>query len=110
VSRDSLSLKGYTVIDDIFSREEIDAIAESIIRANTSKPTFRKTNDLFAIRQFLKEVPEAQPPIFNAKLKAVIAEYIGSNYFVVKSIVCRATIPKHFREYLHHPHSLGRHQ
>jgi ectoine hydroxylase-related dioxygenase (phytanoyl-CoA dioxygenase family) len=86
MSKDSLRLKGYTVIEDIFRREEIDAIAESIIRANTSKPTFRKTNDLFAIRQFLKEVPEAQLPIFNAKLRAVINEYIGSDYFVVKSI------------------------
>jgi ectoine hydroxylase-related dioxygenase (phytanoyl-CoA dioxygenase family) len=86
MSRNSLRLKGFTVIDDIFRREEIEAIAESIIRANASKPTFRKTNDLFAIRQFMKEVPEAQAAIFNAKLKAVIAEYIGSDYFVVKSI------------------------
>ena len=74
------------VIDDIFRADEIDTIAQSIIRANTSKPTFRKTDDLFAIRQFLKELPEIQPLIFNAKLNAVIAEYIGSDYFVVKSI------------------------
>jgi ectoine hydroxylase-related dioxygenase (phytanoyl-CoA dioxygenase family) len=86
MSIDSLRLKGYTIIEGIFCADEIDAISESIIRANTSKPTFRKTEDLFAIRQFLKEVPEAQTPIFNAKLKAVIVKYIGSDYFVVKSI------------------------
>lgn len=86
MSVDTLRLKGYTVIDNIYRPDEIDAISQSIIHASTSKPTFRKTADLFAIRQFLKEVPEVQPLIFNAKLNALIAEYIGSDYFVVKSI------------------------
>jgi ectoine hydroxylase-related dioxygenase (phytanoyl-CoA dioxygenase family) len=86
MSVDALRLKGYTVIDDIYRPDEIEAIAQSIIQANTSKPTFRKTGDLFAIRQFLKEVPEAQPLIFSAKLNAVIAKNIGSDYFVIKSI------------------------
>ena len=86
MSIDTLRLKGYTVIENIFTADEINTIAETIIRANTSKPTFRKTDDLFAIRQFLKEISEVQPLIFNAKLSAVIAKYIGSDYFVVKSI------------------------
>jgi ectoine hydroxylase-related dioxygenase (phytanoyl-CoA dioxygenase family) len=86
MSIDHLGVKGYTVIEEIFRPDEIDAIAGCIIRASTSKPTFRKSDGLFAIRQFLKEVPEAQPLIFNAKLNVVIAEYFGSGYFVVKSI------------------------
>jgi hypothetical protein len=86
MSIDHLRLKGYTVIEDIFGPDEIGAIAGCIIRANTSKPTFRKSDDLFAIRRFLEEVPEVQPLIFNARLNAVIAEYFGSGYFVVKSI------------------------
>jgi ectoine hydroxylase-related dioxygenase (phytanoyl-CoA dioxygenase family) len=86
MSINSLRLNGYTVIEDIFTTDEIDAIAASIIRADISKPTFRKTDDLFAIRQFFKEVPEAEPHIFNARLNAVMAEYFGSDYFVVKSI------------------------
>ncbi len=32
------------------------------------------------------EVPEVQASIFNARLKAVITEYFGHDYFAVKSI------------------------
>jgi hypothetical protein len=87
MSINSLKTKGYTVIENIFCLDEIDAIIEIIHRANTSKPTFRKTMDLFAIRQFLKEVSAAQPLIFNAKLAAAIAEYIGPDYFVVNPYI-----------------------
>src|SRR5258707_14288992 len=86
MSLEHLHTKGYTVINDIFTPEEVELIAEKTSQANSSKPTFRKTNDLFAIRQFLKEVPEVQPIIFNAKLNAIITEYFGPDYFVVKSI------------------------
>jgi ectoine hydroxylase-related dioxygenase (phytanoyl-CoA dioxygenase family) len=86
MSVDRLRLKGYTVISNIFGPDEMDAISASIIRASAAKPTFRRTHDLFAIRQFLNEVPEVQPLIFNARFNAIIAEYFGSDYFVVKSI------------------------
>ena len=55
---------GFTVIDNVFSEKDVDLIIETIQKTDTSKPTFRKTNDLFAIRQFLKEVPEAFSYIF----------------------------------------------
>lgn len=84
--QDCPNIKGYTIIENIFTSEEVSLIAEMIIRVNSSKPTFRKTNDLFAIRQVLKEIPEIQPLIFNVKLNAIIAEYFGRDYFVVKSI------------------------
>jgi ectoine hydroxylase-related dioxygenase (phytanoyl-CoA dioxygenase family) len=87
MSKDGLRLKGYTVIEDIYSPDELNVIAGCIIRASTTKPTFRrKSDDLFAIRQFLNEVPEVQPLVFNPKLNAVIAEYFGLDYFAIKSI------------------------
>jgi hypothetical protein len=86
LSGDGLRVKGYTVIEGIFRPDEIDAISAIVIRANSAKPTFRKTDDLFAIRQFLREVPEAQALIFTTRLNPIIAEYFGSDYFVVKSI------------------------
>jgi len=81
-----LQQKGYTILDNIFTSEEVALIITKISEANSSRPTFRKTNDLFAIRQFLKEVPVIQPLIFTAKLNAVIKKYFGHNYFVIKSI------------------------
>ena len=77
---------GFTVINDIFTQEEIELILEKIENADKTKDTFRKSEDLFAIRQFLKEVPESKTLIFNEKLNQVIKELFGSDYFPVKSI------------------------
>lgn len=77
---------GFTVINNIFSDEEIEKITEVIQNIDTSKETFRKSEDLFAIRQFLKEIPEVKDLIFNENLKTIINEIFGKNYFVVKSI------------------------
>jgi len=77
---------GFTVINNIFSEEEIEEISKVIQNIDTSKETFRKSEDLFAIRQFLKEVPEVKDLIFNKNLKTIIKEIFGDNYFVVKSI------------------------
>ena len=63
--RKLLSTEGFVVIDNIYTLEEINSILETISQADTSKPTFRRTNDLFAIRQFLKEVPAAYNLIFS---------------------------------------------
>ncbi|QTV05091.1 phytanoyl-CoA dioxygenase family protein [Faecalibacter bovis] len=77
---------GFTTIENIYSTEEVQKIIETINQVDTSKDTFRKSNDLFAIRQFLKKVPETQKLIFNEKLQKVISELFGKNYFVIKSI------------------------
>ncbi len=77
---------GFTVINNIFSEEEIETISEAIQNIDTSKETFRKSEDLFAIRQFLKEVPYVKDLVFNEDLKTIIKEIFGENYFAVKSI------------------------
>lgn len=77
---------GFCMINNVFSDEEIKNISSVIQNIDTSKDTFRKSEDLFAIRQFLKEIPEVNDLVFNENLKAVIKEIFGDNYFVVKSI------------------------
>lgn len=84
--KNSIQENGFTVINNIFSNEEIERISEVIQNIDTSKETFRKSEDLFAIRQFLKEIPEVKDLIFNDKIKNVIKEIFGEKYFVVKSI------------------------
>ena len=81
-----ISDKGFTIINDVFSEKEINQIIDVINSIDTSKETFRKSEDLFAIRQFLKEVPESHQLIFNDTIKKIINEIFGKNYFVVKSI------------------------
>lgn len=78
--------KGFSVISNVFSTEEIRKISDVIQNIDTSKETFRKSEDLFAIRQFLKEIPEVKDLIFNDNLKEIIKDIFGGKYFVVKSI------------------------
>lgn len=77
---------GFTTIDNIYSEREIEEILLTIDRADKTNETFRKSTDLFAIRQFLKEIPETTNLIFNENLKSIIRQLFGDNFFVVKSI------------------------
>ncbi|OJV54460.1 MAG: phytanoyl-CoA dioxygenase [Bacteroidetes bacterium 43-16] len=82
----ALEEKGFTTLEAIYTPEEVAAIIDVINQADHSKETFRKSADLFAIRQFLKEIPEVCHLIFNHKLQQLIREVFGQDYFVVKSI------------------------
>ncbi|MCQ9641664.1 phytanoyl-CoA dioxygenase family protein [Chryseobacterium sp. WG14] len=77
---------GFTVINTVFSEEEVGEIINVLNNIDTSRENFRKSEDLFAIRQFLKELPEIKDLIFNDNIKRVIKEIFGGKYFVVKSI------------------------
>lgn len=77
---------GFTTIDGIYSTDDVEKIISAIKQADTSRETFRKSTDLFAVRQFLKEIPEVFDIIFNYNLKTLLKELLGNNYFVVKSI------------------------
>lgn len=84
--KNSIQENGFTVINNVFSEEEIKKIGEIIQNIDTSKETFRKSEDLFAIRQFLKEIPQVRELVFNENIKNIITEIFGEKYFVVKSI------------------------
>lgn len=84
--KEHISQNGFTTIPDVFSEEEIKAILDKIEEVDSSKDTFRKSEDLFAIRQFLKEIPGVSKLIFTPKLKEIIEQLFGEGYFAVKSI------------------------
>ncbi|MCS4301584.1 phytanoyl-CoA dioxygenase family protein [Chryseobacterium sp. BIGb0232] len=77
---------GFSVINEVFSDAEIAQIIHVLDNIDTSKENFRKSEDLFAIRQFLKEIPEVKDLIFNENIRKIINEIFGEKYFVVKSI------------------------
>ena len=58
------SEQGFHVVNNIYSNEEVVAISNFINNLDTTNPIFRKTNDLFAIRQFVKEFPEIKKLLF----------------------------------------------
>jgi len=77
---------GFAVINHVFSQKELEDINLVLRNIDTSKENFRKSKDLFAIRQFLKEVPEIKNLVFNENIRKVIKEIFGERYFVVKGI------------------------
>jgi len=84
--KENISSKGFTLVEDVFNADEITAILTAINEADQSNPTFRKTDDLFAIRQFLKEIPGVKALVFNNKLRTIIKDLFGDQYFISKSI------------------------
>ena len=81
-----LNQLGYSIIQNVYSNSEIEQILQVINSINPSENNFRKSEDLFAIRQFLNEIPETFDCIFNDNLRTIIREIFGDDYFVVKSI------------------------
>jgi ectoine hydroxylase-related dioxygenase (phytanoyl-CoA dioxygenase family) len=77
---------GFVTINNVFSDGEVEKILQLINQADTSRKTFRKSADLFAIRQFLKEVPGISNLILNDEFKLLIHSLFESDHFIVKSI------------------------
>jgi ectoine hydroxylase-related dioxygenase (phytanoyl-CoA dioxygenase family) len=81
--------EGFAIIDNVYSENEIEKIISEIEKVTETKnknATFRKSEDLFAIRQFHKEIPETLKYIFNHNLKEIIKSNFGEGYFITKSI------------------------
>jgi len=88
-SLNEINSEGFTIIDNVYSENEIEkliSLIENITGNKTENATFRKSQDLFAIRQFHKEIPQTLPFIFNANLKDIIRSNFGEGYFITKSI------------------------
>ena len=77
---------GFTIIEAIYNPKEIELIVKLINQSDQSNDAFRKTTGLFAIRQFVKEIPGVIPVVFNQRLRMIINDLFGDDYFVVKSI------------------------
>ena len=86
---DEINAEGFAIINSVYTENQIEkliSLIESVTENNTKNTTFRKSQDLFAIRQFHKELPQTLPFIFNQKLKSIITENFGEGYFITKSI------------------------
>lgn len=81
-----LQEKGFTTINGLYNEEEIEAMIAVIARADQAKDTFRRSADLFAIRQLFKEIPELLPVVVTTQLKQLVGAVFGPDHFIVKSI------------------------
>lgn len=86
---EEINSEGFAIIDNVYSENEIEKIIseiEKVAENKTENSTFRKSEDLFSIRQFHKEIPETLNVIFNQNLREIIKLNFGENYFITKSI------------------------
>lgn len=84
-----INSEGFAIINNVYSENEIEKIISRIEKVTENEidySTFRKSDDLFAIRQFHKEIPETLHIIFNRNLREIIKLNFGENYFITKSI------------------------
>lgn len=84
-----INSEGFAIINNVYSEKKIEkliSLIEDVTENDSDNATFRKSQDLFAIRQFHKEVPETLNFIFNENLKDIIESNFGSGYFITKSI------------------------
>ncbi|CAI2766775.1 phytanoyl-CoA dioxygenase family protein [Flavobacterium collinsii] len=84
-----INSQGFAIINNVYDETEIEkliSLIENVTGNDFDNATFRKSQDLFAIRQFHKEVPETLDFIFNENLKNIIKYNFGSGYFITKSI------------------------
>lgn len=84
-----INSEGFAIINNVYSEKKIEkliSLIEDVTENDSDNATFRKSQDLFAIRQFHKEVPETLDFIFNENLKDIIESNFGSGYFITKSI------------------------
>ena len=83
---DQLTSEGFVILPSIFSNSEIEKIINCIESNSNENKNFLKTNDLFAIRQLIKALPELKPLLFTDKLREVLSSLFDTNFFLTKAI------------------------
>jgi ectoine hydroxylase-related dioxygenase (phytanoyl-CoA dioxygenase family) len=79
---EQLNREGFTILEDVFDQDSIQQMIAAIQTADTDNAAFRKTKDLFAIRQVLKEVPALVPLVFTPEF----LNFLQKDHVIVKSI------------------------
>lgn len=85
-TKESLRQSGYALIPQLYTAQEISSITNLIEQKESLNANYRKSNQVFAIRQFLKEYPELVSLIFKESIRQLTQEIFGPDYFVIKSI------------------------
>ncbi|HEY8400348.1 MAG TPA: phytanoyl-CoA dioxygenase family protein [Cytophagaceae bacterium] len=85
--KEYINNNGYGIANNIYSKSEVVSLI-NIIQSKESKSNsnFRRTKDLYAIRNLLQEIPEVLEMVLNPALKILLSNYFGDAYFPVKGI------------------------
>ncbi|MCR5886538.1 phytanoyl-CoA dioxygenase family protein [Hymenobacter sp. J193] len=73
-----LAAAGHAILLNIFCPEEITDLLHTIETAEASSPNFRRSQDVFAIRNLLGELPQLRELLLTPRLRALLAALFPS--------------------------------
>ena len=85
-NKTELEENGYSILEDLYSENEVSQILTCIESAEQSGNSFLKTEDLCAIRQLIKNIPELKGLLFNKRITELISDLFESDYFLTKAL------------------------
>lgn len=77
---------GVAVVGNVYSEAEIRVILAIIDQAGSGSGNFRRTAELFAIRNLLTELPALRPLIWNERFTALLNQLLPAPPHLVKAI------------------------
>ena len=81
-----LAAAGYTILPALYTEAERTALLTCIEGAPAAGPNFRRSQDVFAIRNLLGEIPELLPLLNTPKLREVLSELFPAGCHLTKAI------------------------
>jgi hypothetical protein len=81
-----LQKDGFAITSPLYSQSEIAALLDCIENAPAASANFRRSQDVFAIRNLLGEIPALIPLLHTAALRELIAELFPAGCHLTKAI------------------------
>ncbi len=85
-ARNELAEKGFTILPDAFTDKTLHLFIEAIEQASATNANFRRTTNLFAIRNLLQEVPTLPKLLWTVPFNRLLDAVIGYGHDCVKGI------------------------
>ncbi len=84
--RNDLAENGFIILPNSIDDSTLASSADAIEQVSITNTNFRRTNDLFAIRNLLQEVPELDKLLWHAPFNRLLDQVVGYGTDCVKAI------------------------
>jgi hypothetical protein len=77
---------GYAILPNLYHEQEVAALLACVEAAPANGPNFRRSHEVFAIRNLLGEVPGLWLQLYNARLRVLLRQLFPQGCQLVKAI------------------------
>jgi hypothetical protein len=81
-----LATAGYAILPALYTPAEVAALLACVESAPAASPNFRRSQDVFAIRNLLGELPALGPLLATPALRRLLASLFPAGYHLTKAI------------------------